>query len=81
MDLIMPVSELRMRLPEMIKKVADVGKHLVITKNGRPEAVMISPEELETLEIRADRDLLLSIERAQRDVAAGRVHTYAEVFG
>ena len=80
MDDIFPVSEVRSRLPDMIKRVNRGKKHLIITKNGKPEAVMVSPEELETLEIMADPELLRSIRRAQQDITAGKLHSHRDVF-
>ena len=81
MDYIVPISEARGKLPELIKKIAHFGKHLIITRNGRAEAVMLSPEELETLEIMADKNMLDSIKRAKKDIREGRLSTFEEVFG
>lgn len=80
MDYIIPISEARGKLPELIKKISQIGKHLIITRNGRAEAVIISPEELETLEIKSDRKLLLSIMRAEEDIKAGRLYSHNDVF-
>lgn len=80
MDYIVPISEARGRLPELIKKISSLGKRLIITKNGRAEAVMMSAEELETLEIMADRKLLRSILRAQEDIRNGKLYSHKDVF-
>jgi len=80
MDYIMPISEVRGKLPELIKKIACMGKHLIITRNGKPEAVVLSPEELETLEIKADQKLLRSIMRAEEDIRKGNLYSHEDVF-
>ena len=80
MDYILPISEVRAKLPELIKKISHMGKHLIITKNGKPEAVMLSPEELETLEIKADQKLLQSILRAEEDIQKGNLYSHDDVF-
>ncbi len=80
MDYIVPVSEARGKLPDLIKKISHAGKHLIITTNGKPTAVMISPEELETLEIMADRKLLQSILRAEDDIRNGDLYPHDDVF-
>ena len=80
MDYIMPISEVRGKLPELIKKISNMGKYLIITKNGKPEAIMLSPEELETLEIKADSKLLRSILRAEDDVKNGNLYSHKDVF-
>ena len=80
MDIIKPVSEVRSKLPSLVKRIKKEGKHLVITKNGRPAAVMITPEELETLEIMADKELMEKIARGTEDIKKGRFRTFEEVF-
>jgi len=76
----MPISEVRGILPKLIKKISHMGKHLIITRNGKPEAVMLSPEELETLEIKADQKLLQSILRAEEDIKKGNLYSHKDVF-
>jgi prevent-host-death family protein len=80
MDIILPVSEVRGKLPKLVKQIREEGRHLIITKNGRAAAVMISPEELETLEIMSDKKLLASIVRGQDDAKAGRLFTHKDIF-
>jgi len=80
MDYVIPISEARSRLSELVKKIAHMGRHLVITRNGRAEAVVISPEELETLEIRADEKLLRSILRAEEDIKQSKLYSHKDVF-
>ena len=80
MDYIMPISEVRAALPGLIKKISHMSKHLIITRNGKPEAVMLSPEELETLEIKADQKLLQSILRAEEDIKKGNLYSHKDVF-
>ncbi len=80
MDYIIPISEARGKLPELIKKISHIGRHLIITRNGKAEIIMISPEELETLEIKADEKLLRSILRAEDDIKEGRLFSHKDVF-
>jgi prevent-host-death family protein len=80
MDYILPISQVRGKLPQLIRKISHMGKHLIITRNGKPEAVMMSPEDLETLEIKADPELLRSILRAEEDIQKGRLHPHGDVF-
>ena len=80
MDIILPVSEVRGKLSSLVKRITKEGKHLILTKNGRAAAVMISPEELETLEIMTDRKLLSSIERGIEDAKEGKLYRHKDVF-
>ncbi|MDD5544275.1 MAG: type II toxin-antitoxin system Phd/YefM family antitoxin [Acidobacteriia bacterium] len=81
MTKIAPVSFVRAHLPEM---VASLGKNkrdrVVITKNGAPSAVLVSPEELETLEILADKRLMLSLLKAEEDERANRLVEHEGIF-
>ncbi len=81
MDKIGPISEVRAHLPEVVDGVRKTRKRFIITRQGKAVAVMISPEELETLEILADSELLKSLIRAEGDVKAGKLHTHKDVFG
>ena len=80
MDYIVPISEARGKLSQLIKMISHMGKHLIITRNGKAEAVVISPEELETLEIKADQKLLQSILRAEEDIREGKLFSHNDVF-
>jgi len=63
--------------------VSGTREHIVITKRGRPEAVVMSVDELEswqeTLEIMADKRAMAAIARAERDVEERRVRSWDEV--
>jgi PHD/YefM family antitoxin component YafN of YafNO toxin-antitoxin module len=76
-----PISYVRAHLPEM---VASLGKtkhrRVIITRNGMASAVLLSPEELETLEIRADRNLMRSLLRAEEDERAQRFVKHEDLF-
>ena len=81
MTKIAPVSYVRAHLPEM---VAALGKRkrgrIVITRNGTASAVLVSPEELETLEILADKKLMLSLLKAEDDERAQRLVEHEDIF-
>ncbi len=81
MDKIGPISEVRAHLPEVVDQVCKTRKRYVITRQGRAVVIMISPEELETLEILSDSELVKSLIRAESDIKSGRLHTHKEVFG
>jgi prevent-host-death family protein len=81
MDAIGPISEVRAHLPEVVDLVRKKLKRYVITRQGKPVAIVLSPEELETLEILADARLIRSLIRAEADIKAGRLYTHKEIFG
>ena len=54
-----------MKLSELIEKVYSTDEEIIITKNGRPAAVLVSPDEYEswkeTSDILSDSDLMNEI--------------------
>ena len=70
-----PLTEARNRLSEIVDDVATTGSEFVITRHGRPAAVVIGYEEfesrLETLNILADEGTMTALAEAEADLAAG----------
>lgn len=65
------------RLSEFVDRVQKEHDRVVITRNGVPAAVLISPEDLasmeETLDLLSDRKAIKELREAERAVAAGDV--------
>ncbi len=61
------LSEAKIKLSELIERVYSTDEEIVITKNGRPSAVLISPDEYEnwkeTVLIKSDQELMSEIKR------------------
>jgi antitoxin YefM len=71
----LPLAELKNQLSEVLERVGREHGRVVITKHGRPAAVMLSVEDLESLEetlaILSDPKLMREVRRAQRETDAG----------
>jgi prevent-host-death family protein len=80
MDKVVGISKLRSSLSSIIKDVAK-GSHYIVVQRSRAKAVILSPEEVETLEVLADRELLEEVLEAKKDVLEGRFTSYEEFFG
>ena len=82
----MSLSEAKANLSGLVEDVARRDEEIVITRNGRPAAVLVSPEEYEswkeTLAVRADRDLMREIKVGLRELKArkARLYTLDELF-
>jgi len=78
-DTILPLAEIKKRLSEIVDRVEGHHERVVLTRNGRPAAVIMSPDDLEsleeTLDILSDPAALEGIRRAEEDLAAGRFVT------
>lgn len=80
---IVPFSEARAHLTDLVDQVEGKHEHVVITRNGRPAVVLLSTDEYEaiqeTLEILQDDETMEALRRSDEDVAAGRLYGWDEV--
>jgi prevent-host-death family protein len=79
------LSEAKMKLSELIEKVQSTDAEVVITKNGRPAAVLVSPDEFEgwreTITIKSDGDLMTEIKKGISVLKKkSKVYTLEELF-
>ena len=78
-----PFTQARAELSDLLDEVEHTHEHVEITRNGRPAAVLMSPEEYEviqeTLEILGDPETLEDLRQSEADVQAGRLHPLDEV--
>ena len=44
----LPLSEVKMKLSALVDRVEAMDEEVVITRNGRPAAVLVSPDEYES---------------------------------
>lgn len=65
----LPLAEIKAHLSEIVDRVEREHERIVLTRNGRPAAVILSPADLEALEDALD---LLSDPRAMEEISAGR---------
>lgn len=72
----LPLADVKNRLSEVVERLEREHGRVVITKHGRPAVVMLSIEDLEsleeTLEILSNPALLAQIREADSEVAAGK---------
>ncbi|MFP5347029.1 MAG: type II toxin-antitoxin system Phd/YefM family antitoxin [Actinomycetes bacterium] len=71
------LRQVRDHLSEIVDRVEREHERVTLTRNGRPAAVLISPDDLaqleETLEVLADPDALAEIREADAAYARGDV--------
>lgn len=83
---ILPISEVKARLPELVAGVMEREEEIVVTRNGRPAAVIVNVDEYqrlkETLDVLSDPDLMRQIRASERYFAkGGKGLSFEEVFG
>ena len=79
------LSEAKMKLSELIQNVYSTDEEITITKNGRPAAVLISPEEFENLKetvaIKSNQDLMNEITKGLTALRKKtKLYTLEELF-
>ena len=80
------LSEVKTRLPELVAGVQEREEGVVITKNGRPAAILINVDEYtrlkETLDVLSDPVLMKQIGRSQAFYKTGKKGlSFEDVFG
>lgn len=66
---LIPISDVRATLPDLVERVNENLERIVITVNGKPKVVMVSMEELESLEETAE---VLAIPHIKKDISKSR---------
>ena len=80
------LSEAKMKLSSLIDAVRSTDEEVLITKNGAPAAVLLSPDEFdslkETIAVRSDAALMREIKEGLRDLKRkkARLYTLEELF-
>ena len=68
----LPLADVKNRLSEVVDRVEREHERVVITRYGKPAAVMLSVDDLEsleeTLQILSDPNLLADIQQARSEV-------------
>lgn len=81
---IIPASDARASLFDIIKKIQQPETRFILTIDGRPKAVMISADEWEsimaTLDIATDPKMVKAIKRGEKDIKEGKYYTLDEVL-
>jgi len=82
----LPISEVKARLPELVTGVEDREEVIIVTRNGKPAAVLLNYGEYErlkeTLDVLSDPDMMRQIRSSERYFAkGGKGLSFEEVFG
>ena len=69
-------TEAKAHLSELVDRTSREHEHFIVTRNGVPAAVLLSPDDLESLEetvdILQDKALLDSIRTSRREASEGK---------
>lgn len=81
----LPLAQVKANLSRLVDQVVETDEEIVITRNGRPAAILVSPDEYEgwkeTQAIRSDRELVAEIRRGLRLLKRGsKIYTLEELL-
>ena len=80
------LSEAKMKLSSLVDAVQSTDEEVLITKNGAPAAVLVSPDEFdslkETVAVRSDAALMRDIKEGLKDLKRkkAKLYTLEELF-
>ena len=73
----LPLADVKNRLSEVVERLEREHGRVIITKHGRPAAVILNIEDLEgleeTLSVLSDPKLMRRVRQAQSDIESGNV--------
>jgi len=80
MTITVPLTELRPNLPKIMDRLSKYFDRCIVTRHGKPEAVILAEEDyeslLETLDILSDQKLMKDIKKAQQELKKGKGITW-----
>jgi prevent-host-death family protein len=74
---IIPIAEFKTGISKWFKTLQKSGHPLIITQNGRPAGVLLSPDDYD--ELVYNKSFLESVGRGGADADSGRTHGTEEV--
>lgn len=79
-----PITQAKAKLLDMVRQLSDTNDTIAITKNGVPEAVLLSMKKfegfLETIDILSDSEMLKQLRRSSADIKEGKLIDLDEAF-
>jgi prevent-host-death family protein len=72
-----PVSDFKAQAAEWLRKAGETGAPVVVTQNGKPAGVLLSPEAFDQLTEQAR--FVGAVAEGLAEADAGRVHAHAAV--
>ena len=76
----LPLSEVKMKLSALVDRVEATDEEVVITRNGRPAAILVSPDEYEswkeTIAVKSQPGLIDEIRNGLQQLRSRKTKLY-----
>ena len=73
----LPLAAVKAKFSEMVDRVEQHHDRITMTRNGRPAAVLVSPDDLasleDTLELMSNPAAVAELARARKEIRSGKV--------
>ena len=73
----LPLAAVKAKFSEMVDRVEQHHDRITVTRNGRPAAVLVSPDDLasleDTLELMSNPAAVAELVRARKEIRSGKV--------
>jgi len=74
---IVPIGEFKSKMTKWLLNAKDTGHPIVVTQNGKPAAVVLSPEEFDKLNY--TKQFVESVNQGLSDIRSGDTYTTAQL--
>jgi len=74
---IVPIAEFKTSISKWFKSLQSTGHPVIITQNGKPAGVLLSPNDYDDLVYR--KSFLESVDRGMSDADSGRTYSTEEI--
>ena len=79
------ITQAKRTLLDLVEEIETTGETVTITKNGLPTTIMLNLGDyeslMETLEILANKDIMKSLKKSEKDIQENRIYSEEEVWG
>ena len=79
------ITQAKRTLLDLVEEIETTGETVMITKNGLPTTIMLNLGDyeslMETLEILANKDIMKSLKKSEKDIQENRIYSEEEVWG
>ena len=83
MSTVIPISEVRNKLPQIVNLAANLSQKTLITVKGKVQAAIVNARDLElmeaTLEILGDPKAMANIRSGQKDLKSGKLIDWKDI--
>jgi prevent-host-death family protein len=83
MDQIIPISQARSQLPQLVDQISNLPKRVLITVKGKVKAALVNAEEYDsmaaTLEILSDKKAMKAIRQGEKEIKAGQTVAWEDI--